>query len=92
MLTGAPIAALEKKAHDDEASGEIETAHPGYPGSQDTFCAGDLNGVGRICPQTFVDTYPKVAHCKRYTSKTPNSAADLLRVRGSSLSFGQGQV
>ncbi|EOS96066.1 transposase [Erwinia tracheiphila] len=44
VLTGAPIAALEKKAHDDEASGEIETAHPGYPGSQDTFCAGNLKG------------------------------------------------
>ncbi|KKF34790.1 hypothetical protein SY86_04050 [Erwinia tracheiphila] len=50
MLTGAPIAALEKKAHDDEASGEIETAHPGYPGSQDTFCAGDLKGCGPYLP------------------------------------------
>ena len=29
--------ALEKKKQDDLASGEIETAHPGYLGSQDTF-------------------------------------------------------
>lgn len=78
VLTGAQIAALEKKAPDDEACGETGTAHPGYPGSQDTFCAGNLKGVGRICQQTFVDTYPKVAHCKLYTSKTPITAAGLL--------------
>jgi transposase len=37
ILNEAQIAALEKKAADDEAMGEIETAHPGYLGSQDTF-------------------------------------------------------
>ncbi len=37
MLSDAQVAALEKKKHDDEACGEIETAHPGYLGSQDTF-------------------------------------------------------
>ncbi len=81
MLTDAQIAALEKKAHDDEACGEIETAHPGYLGSQDTFYVGNLKGVGRIYQQTFVDTYSKVAHCKLYTSKTPITAADLLNDR-----------
>lgn len=30
------VIALEKK-FDDEACSEIETAHPGYLGSQDTF-------------------------------------------------------
>ena len=39
------------------ACGEIETAHPGYLGSQDTFYVGTLKGVGRIYQQTFVDTY-----------------------------------
>ncbi len=34
VLTDAQVAALEKKKHDDEACGEIETAHPGYLGSQ----------------------------------------------------------
>lgn len=72
VLTDAQIAALEKKAHDDEASGEIETAHPGYLGSQDTS-----TDVGRIYQQTLVDTYSKVAHCKLYTSITPMNAADL---------------
>ena len=35
--------ALEKKQRDDEACGEIETAHPGYLGSQDTFYVGTMN-------------------------------------------------
>lgn len=81
VLTDAQIAALEKKALDDEACGEIETAHPGYRGSQDTFYVGNLKGVGRIYQQTFVDTYSKVAHCKLYTNKTPITAADLLNDR-----------
>ena len=37
ILTEAQVQALEKKKLDDEACGEIETAHPGYLGSQDTF-------------------------------------------------------
>ncbi|PHM66421.1 IS481 family transposase [Xenorhabdus kozodoii] len=78
ILSEAQIAALEKKAVDDEACGEIDTAHPGYLGSQDTFYVGNLKGVGRIYQQTFIDTYSKVAHCKLYTSKTPITAADLL--------------
>ncbi len=80
-LNDTQIAALEKKAQDDEACGEIETAHPGYLGSQDTFYVGNLKGVGRIYQQTFVDTFSKVAHCKLYTSKTPITAADVLNDR-----------
>lgn len=72
------VAALEKKKHDDEACGEIETAHPGYLGSQDTFYVGMLKGVGRIYQQTFVDTYAKVAFAKLYTTKAPITAADML--------------
>ena len=40
ILTEAQVQALEKKKLDDEACGEIETAHPGYLGSQDTFYVG----------------------------------------------------
>lgn len=58
-LTNSQIAALERKASDDEACGEIETAHPGYLGSQDTFYVGNLKGVGRSYQQTFVDTYSR---------------------------------
>lgn len=81
ILTEAQIAALERKKDDDLACGEIETAHPGYLGSQDTFYVGTLKGVGRIYQQTFVDTYSKVAHCKLYTTKTPITSADLLNDR-----------
>lgn len=78
ILDGQQIAALEKKKHDDEASGEIETAHPGYLGCQDTFYVGNLKGVGRVYQQTFIDSYSKVVHCKLYTTKTPITAADIL--------------
>lgn len=81
VLTEAQVQALEKKKHDDEVAGEIETAHPGYLGSQDTFYLGTLKGVGRIYQQTFVDTYSKVARAKLYTTKTPITAADLLNDR-----------
>jgi hypothetical protein len=81
ILTEAQVQALEKKQLDDEACGEIETAHPGYLGSQDTFYVGTLKGVGRIYQQTYVDTYAKVAHGKLYTTKTPITAADLLNDR-----------
>ncbi len=81
ILTESQVAALEKKKTDDEASGEIETAHPGYLGSQDTFYVGTFKGVGRVYQQTFVDTYSKVAHAKLYTTKTPITAADLLNDR-----------
>ena len=78
ILTEAQVQALEKKKLDDVACGEIETAHPGYPGSQDTFYVGTLKGVGRVYQQTYIDTYCKVAHAKLYTTKTPITAADLL--------------
>lgn len=78
ILTDAQVSALEKKKQDDEACGEIETFHPGYLGSQDTFYVGHLKGVGRIYQQTFVDTYSKIAFAKLYTSKIPITSADLL--------------
>ena len=81
ILTESQVSALEKKKYDDVACGEIETAHPGYLGSQDTFYVGTLKGVGRVYQQTFVDTYSKVAFCKLYTTKTPITAADILNDR-----------
>ena len=78
VLTEAQVQALEKKKDDDLACGEIETAHPGYLGSQDTFYVGTIKGVGRIYQQTFVDTYSKWAAAKLYTTKTPITAADML--------------
>jgi hypothetical protein len=80
VLTEAQVAALEKKQDDDMVHGEIETAHLGYLGSQDTFYVGTIKGVGRIY-QTFVDTYSKWAAAKLYTTKTPITATDLLNDR-----------
>ena len=78
VLTEDQLAALEKAKQQREAHGEIETEHPGYLGSQDTYYVGTLKGVGRIYQQTFVDTYSRVAICKLYTEKTAITAADLL--------------
>jgi transposase InsO family protein len=81
ILTESQVQALERKKQGDLACGEIETAHPGYLGSQDTFYVGTLKGVGRIYQQTFIDTYAKVGFAKLYTTKTPITAADLLNDR-----------
>lgn len=81
VLTESQLQALERKKEEQQAHGEIETEHPGYLGSQDTFYVGTLKGVGRVYQQTYVDTYCKIAHAKLYTSKTPITAADLLNER-----------
>lgn len=46
ILTESQVQALERKKQDDQAHGEIETFHPGYLGSQDTFYVGTLKGWG----------------------------------------------
>ena len=78
ILTEPQLQALEKKKLEKEAHGEIETEHPGYLGSQDTFYVGTLKGVGRVYQQTFVDTYSKIAQAKLYNMKTALTAADML--------------
>lgn len=78
ILTEAPAIAIEKKKDEDIATGEIETHHPGYLGSQDTYYVGYIKGVGKIYQQTFVDTYSKVAFSKVYSMKTALTAADIL--------------
>ena len=81
VLTEEQLRVFEQKKDDREAHGEIETEHPGYLGSQDTFYVGTIKGVGRIYQQTFVDTYSKVAFAKLYNMKTPLTAADILNDR-----------
>ena len=79
VLTEAQFVALEKAKTEKEAHGEFESEHPGYCGAQDTFYVGNLKGVGRVYPQTFIDTYAKVACAKLYDRKTPITAAAMLR-------------
>lgn len=81
ILTDEQLRVFEQKKDDREAHGEIETEHPGYLGSQDTFYVGTIKGVGRIYQQTFVDTYSKIAFAKLYNMKTPLTAADILNDR-----------
>lgn len=78
ILTETQLKALEKKENEKEAIGEIETHHPGYLVSQDTFYVGTLKGVGRVYQQTVVDTYSKMAFAKLYQMKTALPAADIL--------------
>lgn len=81
ILTEKQLQAFERAKEREEACGEIESEHPGYLGSQDTYYVGTVKGVGRIYQQTFIDTYCKVAHAKLYTQKSALTAADLLNDR-----------
>ncbi len=82
VYTEAQLVALESAKRERESSpDEIETKHPGYLISQDTFYVGYLKGVGRIYQQTVLDTYSSVAFAKLYTGKVPVTAADTLNDR-----------
>jgi transposase InsO family protein len=79
VYTEAQLVALESAKRERESHpDEIETEHPGYLISQDTFYVGYLKGVGRIYQQTVVDTYSSVTFAKIYTAKVPVTAADIL--------------
>ena len=78
VLTESQLQALERAKDEKQAHGEIETHHPGYLGSQDTYYVGSVKGIGRIYAQTFIDTYCKVAFVKLYDRKNAITAADLL--------------
>lgn len=81
ILTEAQVIAMERKKEKREAFGEIETEHPGYLGSQDTYYVGNIKGVGRIYQQTFIDTYTRVAFAKLYQTKHAITSADILNDR-----------
>ena len=58
--------------------GKFESDRPGCCCAQDTFYVGNLESVGRVNQQTFIDAYAKVACAKLYHRSTPITAADLL--------------
>ena len=76
-LTEEQIKLLEK-ANPCFRERRVESAYPGYLLSQDTFMVGTIKGVGRIYLQNVVDTYGSYAFGKLYTSKLPETAADVL--------------
>ena len=61
VLTEDQLRAMERAREEKEAHGEIETAHPGYLGAQDTYYVGTIKGVGRIY------------HNRRFLTLTPKS-------------------
>lgn len=81
VLTESQVQAMEKAKQEKEAHGEIETAHAGYLGAQDTYYVGTIKSIGRIYQQTFIDTYTKVAFAKLYDRKNALVAADMLNDR-----------
>lgn len=81
ILTEAQLQALEKRKNMKEANGEIDTQHPGYLGSQDTYYVGYFKGVGKVYAQVYIDTYARVADAKLYEDKTALTAADILNDR-----------
>ena len=82
VYTEEQLRALELyKKEQDTSADEIETEHPGYLVSQDTFYVGYIKGVGRIYQQTVIDTWSRVAFAKLYTAKVPITAADILNDR-----------
>lgn len=81
VLTEQQVRAMEKAKQEKEAHGEIDTAHPGYLGAQDTYYIGTIKSIGRIYQQTFIDTYSKVAFVKLYDRKNALVAADMLNDR-----------
>jgi transposase InsO family protein len=78
VLSEEQLRILERSREEKTAYGEIETQHPGYLLSQDTYYVGVIKGVGRIYQQTVVDTYSRVAFAKLYTTKTAITAAEVL--------------
>ena len=82
VYTESQLSALEHAKRQRESDpDQIETEHPGYLISQDTFYVGYLKGVGRIYQQTVIDTYSSVGFAKLYTAKIPVTAADTLNDR-----------
>ena len=68
--TEAQLATLkDAKRHRESVPDLIETDHPGYLISQDTFYVGYLKGVRRIYQQTVIDIYSSVWFSKLYTAK-----------------------
>jgi len=78
ILTDSQVRALEAAKEEKQAHGEIETHHPGFLLSQDTYYVGYIKGVGKIYQQTAIDTFSNVGFAKLYLDKTPVTAADLL--------------
>ena len=75
----------EAKA-EKEAHGAFDSECSGYCGAPDTFCVGNMKGVGRIYQQTFIDAFAKVACAKLLTTRRrspwPNGQVERMHDQG----------
>lgn len=55
-----------------------ETVRPGELGIQDTYAVGELEGLGAIYQQTFIDVHTGAAFAKLSTQRSPQAAVALL--------------
>lgn len=72
------VVAFEKRKRDDLACGEIETAHSGNLGSQDTFYVGNLKRLGVLINKPLWTLTVEWHFVSSTTTKTPITAADTL--------------
>jgi len=79
-LTQEQIKSLEK-ANPRFRERHVESPYPGYLLCQNTFMLGTIKGVSRTYTQAIVRTYSSSAFGTLYTSKLPESAADILYER-----------
>lgn len=78
ILAEAQVIAMERKREKREAFGKIETGASSLSPSPGHPYVGNINGLGRIYQQSFIDTYSKVAFAKLYDPKNAITAADML--------------
>jgi len=71
VLTEDQLRALERAREEKEAQGEIETAHPGYLGTQDTYYVGTIKSVGRIYSKRFSTRTPRWPLPNSMTARMP---------------------
>jgi hypothetical protein len=91
LQTGTWVAAMERANAEKEVDGEYESECLGYCVALETFYVGTRKGVGRIYQQTVIDTYAKAGFAKLYDTKTPITAAEVLKDRVVSF-FGEHEI
>ena len=57
LLSERQLQALKKQQASKGAHGELDPAHPGYLGYQDTYYVGTFKGLGYSSPTTCVLNY-----------------------------------
>lgn len=82
VLTEAQMRLLRKaRGRLVDPEQHIEAPHPGHLLCQDTYFVGTIKGLGKIYQQTVIDANSSHIFAKRYLSKVPMTAVDVLNDR-----------